>query len=531
MSADILESFARAMLTASVAMLVVMILRTPIRRAFGASAAYALWLLAPAAALASFLPARRIVVGIPDAIGTGTALMEQGPPAGVRAALEPSTAWIASMADAFAPVMIGVWALGCVVSLAMILIGYRRLSTGIRLRPLSGEVDVFQAYATGVGPAVIGVLRPRIVVPADFDQRFNAQERALILAHERAHLAAFDVQINALAALALCVGWFNPLFHIARRLLRVDQELACDERVMGSHFRQRRAYADAMLRTQSSRTIALGCAWSPFGESSIRERLAMLARPQVSGLRRALAVPLCAGLMLAACMVAAAAQPPRVVQEGSAEEVQDAQARRDLVRMLDPALCGRWSLMCSGVESAVGDRPDKDESSRLGMHLVLAIQNGDIAQAYKFVDAGADVDFYIPGDGTPLVIAAQKGDYGLVRFLLEAGANVNRAAPGDGAPLIIAAKRGDLAIAELLVKHGADVNVYVPGDETPLINAARNNRMDVARFLIKQGADVNLAVEDRTWIGNERRRSPLGEAERQHHEEMIRLLHEHNASA
>lgn len=530
MSADILGPFARATLTVSVAVLVVMILRTPIRRAFGASAAYALWLLAPVAALASFLPARRIVMGVPDA-GTGALLIEQGPLAeGARAALEPSTVWIFSMADAFAPTMIGVWALGCVVSLAMILLAYRRLSGCIRLSPLPGEVDVFQACVTGVGPAVIGVLRPRIVVPADFDRRFNTQERALILAHERAHLVAFDVQINALTALALCIGWFNPLFHVARRLLRVDQELACDERVMRSHFRQRRAYADAMLKTQSAQTIALGCAWSPFGESSIRERLAMLARPPVSGLRRTLAVPLWVGLMLTACMVAAAAQPARVVQEGSAEQVRDAQARRDLVRMLDPRLCTRWGLTCSGMEHAVGDSPDKDESSRLGMHLVLAIQNGDIAQAYKFIDAGADVDFYIPGDGTPLVIAAQKGDYGMVRFLLEKGANVNRAAPGDGAPLISAAQRGDLAIAELLVTQGADVNVYVPGDETPLINAARDNRIAVARYLIQQGADVNLAVEDRTWIGTERRRSPLGEAKRNHHEKMIRMLREHNAS-
>jgi hypothetical protein len=427
--------------------------------------------------------------------------------------------------------MVSAWALGCVVSLALVLVGHQRLFGGLRLIPLGGEDGVFRARTARVGPALVGVLRPRVVVPADFEQRYDEQERGLILAHERAHLAAGDAQINGLAALALCLGWFNPLFHVARRLLRVDQELACDERVMREHGRLRRAYAEAMLKTQASQAIPLGCAWPPLGESSIRQRVAMLARPLVSDTRRALALPLCASLTLAACAAATAAQPPRLVVQESADPVREAQARRDFARALDPALCTRWGVMCDGVARAVGDRPDTDDASRRGMFLTLALQNGDVEQARRFIEAGADVDFFIPGDGTPLVIATQQRDYGTARLLLEAGADANRAAPGDGAPLIMASARGDLAMAELLVAYGANVNVYVPGDETPLIKAARNNHASVARYLIEQGADVNLAVDDRTWRGAERRRSPLSEAERNHHFEMVRLLREHGAAS
>ena len=47
------------MLAATAAIVVVMLARVPVRRAFGAQPAYALWLLAPAATLASFGPSRK----------------------------------------------------------------------------------------------------------------------------------------------------------------------------------------------------------------------------------------------------------------------------------------------------------------------------------------------------------------------------------------------------------------------------------------------------------------------------------------
>jgi ankyrin repeat protein len=242
---------------------------------------------------------------------------------------------------------------------------------------------------------------------------------------------------------------------------------------------------------------------------------------------------LCGLIAVLGCVAASAAQPPRVVAEYDSEDAgrgRGAGVWRALAQAFDPGLCARVNnIGCDGTENAVGDWPGRDEAARLGLHLVLALQNNDIEPARRLIEAGADVDFFLPGDGTPLVIAAQKRDYAIARELLDAGADVNRAAPGDGAPLIAAAARGDYAMTELLVAHGADVDGYVEGDETPLINAARNNHTTVARYLIEQGADVNLAVDAPNWRGATERRSPLSEAERFHHDEMVRLLREYGA--
>src|SRR3546814_629662 len=89
-------------------------------------------------------------------------------------------------------------------------------------------------------------LRARIVLPADFDARYSADERALILAHERIHRARGDVAGNALLAALRCVYWFNPLLWIAADRFRRDQELACDATVFTLHPHARRASREAL---------------------------------------------------------------------------------------------------------------------------------------------------------------------------------------------------------------------------------------------------------------------------------------------
>jgi bla regulator protein BlaR1 len=112
------------------------------------------------------------------------------------------------------------------------------------------------------GPALVGLWRPLIVVPSDFDRRYTATERELILAHERTHARRRDPLANAVCAALRCLNWFNPLVHIAERLMRIDQELACDAEVVRRHPNSRRSYADVMLKTQLSASDApFACQW------------------------------------------------------------------------------------------------------------------------------------------------------------------------------------------------------------------------------------------------------------------------------
>jgi TonB family protein len=160
------------------------------------------------------------------------------------------------------------------------------------------------------GPAVVGALRPRIVIPADFEARFDASEREVILAHEHAHLRAGDARINALAAASLCACWFNPLVHLAVYLMRLDQELACDAAVLGAFPKARRLYAEVLLKTQlATQPLPFGCHWPAAAEHPLKERIVMLKSPLPAPARRFAGVAVVALLSAAGAAAAWAAQP------------------------------------------------------------------------------------------------------------------------------------------------------------------------------------------------------------------------------
>ena len=153
------------------------------------------------------------------------------------------------------------------------------------LGPLLERDGIHVAAHARQGPALLGLWRPRIVVPADFATRYSGAEQQLIIAHERQHAMRRDPAANAALALLQCAFWFNPLIHIAASRCRFDQELACDEGVMARHGAQRQAYAAAMLKTQGGGATALAtCHWQ--SSHPLKERIMQLKRSTPGAPRR-----------------------------------------------------------------------------------------------------------------------------------------------------------------------------------------------------------------------------------------------------
>jgi bla regulator protein BlaR1 len=86
-----------------------------------------------------------------------------------------------------------------------------------------------------IGPAVVGLIRPRIVVPVWLTQSSLAQQSAVI-SHEKSHIAAGDPQLLAISlCLIVLMPWNLPLWWQLRRL-RCAIEIDCDARVLkGGH--------------------------------------------------------------------------------------------------------------------------------------------------------------------------------------------------------------------------------------------------------------------------------------------------------
>jgi bla regulator protein BlaR1 len=81
-------------------------------------------------------------------------------------------------------------------------------------------------------PAVVGVLRPVLLLPKDIEQRLSADEMKALLAHERCHVAWRDNLAASIHLLVEVLFWFHPLVWWVGTRLVDERERACDEHVL-----------------------------------------------------------------------------------------------------------------------------------------------------------------------------------------------------------------------------------------------------------------------------------------------------------
>jgi beta-lactamase regulating signal transducer with metallopeptidase domain len=321
---DFLLLLIKVNLAMGAAIVLVSLVRRPLRVQFGAPIAYAIWFLVPIATVASLLPPRE--VSAPAHVVSVHALSASAPVTGYvphsafgaieqlarNSVIMPSTPMmpLRSWYELFdiSWLLFAAWVLGLLLMAAYL--------TRVQIR-FSAAARRGQA-----GPAVLGFFRPRIVTPTGFREQFTPQEQAAILAHEQVHLARQDARINALAALLRCFCWFNPLIHLGARWLRIDQELACDAITVSGAI-SRRDYSMALLKSQLMvGVLPFGCNW-PGPQHPLVERVALLQRKPPGTARRLAGVSLvlvaagCAGIGAWAAQPAVARKAPAMSQAGT----------------------------------------------------------------------------------------------------------------------------------------------------------------------------------------------------------------------
>lgn len=347
-TSEALQMLWSATLAVGVAALALMVLPRLLRRHFGAGVGYAAWWLLPAAFIASLLPGRVV-----ETAATPSVLQAVARPvamAPVEAIVDRTHWWLAA------------WLIGAIAMALRLWLQQRGFERALgELRPLRDRL--WRAQASLGLPAVVGAVRARIVLPADFAERYDSQQRRLMLAHERRHLQRGDPLANLAIAFVRCLFWFNPLVHLAATRFRHDQELACDQAVVAAHPHSRRAYGEAMLKTlMTDRQAPLGCHWG--FSHPMKERVMQLKSPMPRAWVRRVGIAAVATLALGTGFVVWSAQPDNVVVRTAATTVADADMLMDIRAKID-----------DGALSPSGLRP---------------IRFGDRIE-YAYRDAGKDV--------------------------------------------------------------------------------------------------------------------------------------------
>ena len=314
-------------LTASVVILLLLLLRLPFKQA-PKVISYALWgivlirLVCPVslpspASLFSWTEAPAVEAGqtmsaisyLPTVYPTAepeaaiTAEADAAEPASVPQSSKPDVREIAAW----------IWLAGALILAAWAAAAYFRLLLRLRSAvPLGERVYLAEQIST---PFVLGLLRPRIYLPADLQEG----ERDYILLHERLHIRRGDHVTRLLAYGALCLHWFNPLVWLAYLLSGRDMEMACDEAVVKKLGAEIRAdYAASILSLATGRKLAMPLA---FGAGDPKGRIRNLARWKRPALWGILAAVL-ACAVLAVCLLT---NPAPRQEEAAAPRFPEAQ--------------------------------------------------------------------------------------------------------------------------------------------------------------------------------------------------------------
>ena len=99
----------------------------------------------------------------------------------------------------------------------------------------AGRVRMLES-ADAQMPMTWGVMRPTLLVPARAEKWAEWQCRDILL-HELAHVERRDCMTQLIAQVTCAIYWFNPLAWVAAHRMRVERELACDDRVINAGSR------------------------------------------------------------------------------------------------------------------------------------------------------------------------------------------------------------------------------------------------------------------------------------------------------
>jgi bla regulator protein blaR1 len=277
-----------SLLVTTLLMVAVLLLRRPVAKTFGASVAYALWLI----------PAARLVMpsmeGAPAPAGGETHqvrdLVLESIMSGVPASPEMVDTTSKTVVASIDLTALGVtfWLGGAALFFIIQMIRYASmrddlLSDAEELATIDGVKVVSSDQVAG--PLAFGLFKRYIAVPQDFTKTYSPAERELAIAHEMAHHKSGDLFANLVAFIILCLQWFNPVAWMSWNAFRFDQEAACDARVLaGKGSEERAIYGQALARTAFDGVPTFATALN--SPKTIIERLRRLSMKDATAKRR-----------------------------------------------------------------------------------------------------------------------------------------------------------------------------------------------------------------------------------------------------
>jgi len=384
---------------------------------------------------------------------------------------------------------------------------------------IRGRIALCESVGARV-PAVIGWLRPVILLPVSAMAGLTPQMIEAVLAHELAHIRRHDYLLNVLQTAVETILFYHPAVWWVGKKIRQERENCCDDLAVAA-CGDALMYARALTALEDIRCAAPRLAVAATaGSLLMRIRRLVEARqpassPSITWLA-GVTVLLTLSVLWAAHPVSIAHHAGDVSSYAAIGPMLAAQTIAPEAKATELAaqtsLPGNQTAPRSSLPAA---SPAKSSGYEMtpGQMFRKAIGDGDLQTIETLLSIGFDPNSPVDGHGyKPLWYAISSGRAEVVELLLAAHADPN-AKPVDAVfyatPLRLALQQRNLLMASDLVEAGANVDAKGNDGQTVLYYEVRSAHLDAIRFLVERGADVNVRdkegtspLDDAVWNGS-----------------------------
>lgn len=197
--------------------------------------------------------------------------------------------------------LLAVWLTGAAAVLGVAMIRQQRFNAFLRRRPrashpllralvasLSHQAGIKKTVRivlmpAGTTPAMVGIRQPKLLLPGDWQTRFDERSLRHVVLHELLHVKQHDLVWNWAATAVQALHWFNPLVWFVVSRFQADRELRCDAGALELLAPSERLdYGHTLLRIQETffaPPAIAGLAPCVRNHPTLRQRILMIATP------------------------------------------------------------------------------------------------------------------------------------------------------------------------------------------------------------------------------------------------------------
>jgi TonB family protein len=251
------------------------------------------------------------------------------------------------------PWLLMLWAAGASIVLLRLAAG---IAFATRLTRSAKNIDGVLYSNRAATPLTWGFLRPVVILPA-YAIDWTADQRDLVIRHERAHIARHDWLWQILASLTTAVFWFHPLMWLANTQLRREAEGAVDDCLLAngvapSDYASRLLDVARQLQTAREPVGVIPMIKKPDLETRVRSILDPSRRRASAGFLVRAAIALAAFALI----LPIAVTRQKVFAQGPIYKVGNGVSQPSIIRKIEPEYTPE--AKDDGIEGTVGIRAE-----------------------------------------------------------------------------------------------------------------------------------------------------------------------------